>query len=437
MTITSTMQAVPPGDAVFAVPQSIPKTFNPKVKDLHRQISAVREELLKQYLKPGQSIYDKDFSLEFAKIICKEAKDCFSGKNLENSSKDKVFYNPEKSKGSLPASMPKFHRFYSPDFKQVKVFVKVIKTPIEGGVVKNFFPCIYIIFSSLGDFRVHPAAQLKGCSDAINIFEIKVLNIFREAILQIVQMYSSTSYCGKNNQRKRVIYTELCKTDLRQAVEKKEPFNKIKVLKDVLLGLQALHKKGIVHNDIKPANILLVHRGACITDFGHAAVRELVKGTHWYNAPEHLVVNNNTFLPEIPFPFSQQDISFNADIWAAGCTFFETYLGSSPLYPLWFFAYDAIIRLKSLRERLKQKASLEEQIGERKDDLTEQRNTSIESALKPMPVKDAEDIVNLCQRFNEEFGKKEGPLYIDGSNYKERRDLFYTHKNDEAGRTAL
>lgn len=71
------------------------------------------------------------------------------------------------------------------------------------------------------------------------------------------------------------------------------------ILRQVLLGLQAVHSAGVIHRDVKPANILLKATGterpfALLTDFGIAAELEgprltrtaMVLGTPGYLAPE-------------------------------------------------------------------------------------------------------------------------------------------------------
>jgi serine/threonine protein kinase len=89
-------------------------------------------------------------------------------------------------------------------------------------------------------------------------------------------------------------------------------------------GLDALHRHGLVHRDVKPSNILLDEEGAAaLTDFGLAkgpddsALTEtgMVVGTIDYLAPELIAGGEAT-------PAS--------DIYALGCVAYECLAGSPP-----------------------------------------------------------------------------------------------------------
>jgi len=92
----------------------------------------------------------------------------------------------------------------------------------------------------------------------------------------------------------------------------------------VARGLRAAHRRGLIHRDVKPANILFVDEHAAkIGDFGLAstatqrwAVGGVVWGTPEYVAPERL--NND---PE----------DFRSDIYSLGATLFHAIAGKPPI----------------------------------------------------------------------------------------------------------
>ena len=90
----------------------------------------------------------------------------------------------------------------------------------------------------------------------------------------------------------------------------------------VAKGIQAAHKKGIIHRDIKPQNIVMNDKGvAKITDFGIArAITSTTKnisviGTVHYISPEQV---RNT------------KVDFRSDIYSLGCTMYEMITGEVP-----------------------------------------------------------------------------------------------------------
>src|SRR5690606_11927842 len=94
---------------------------------------------------------------------------------------------------------------------------------------------------------------------------------------------------------------------------------------DVLSGLDAAHRAGAIHRDIKPHNIFVTPRGAKILDFGIAKVLTraamvvtktgLAIGTPRYMAPEQA---------------SGHSVDGRADIYSSALVLFEAICGQSP-----------------------------------------------------------------------------------------------------------
>ncbi|KZT28346.1 hypothetical protein NEOLEDRAFT_916115 [Neolentinus lepideus HHB14362 ss-1] len=95
----------------------------------------------------------------------------------------------------------------------------------------------------------------------------------------------------------------------------------------LLSGVEFLHRRGVVHNDIKPANILLSKQNVpIIVDFGFAERYDLESSTAFhsnlaYGTPEYLSPERARGLPHD---------TRKSDMWALGVTFFEVLVGRTP-----------------------------------------------------------------------------------------------------------
>jgi serine/threonine protein kinase len=98
----------------------------------------------------------------------------------------------------------------------------------------------------------------------------------------------------------------------------------MRIMLDVLQGLEYAHAEGIIHRDIKPANIMLTRRGqAVVTDFGIAqiigstqfTVSGALMGTLSYMAPEQGLEGRT---------------SVQSDLYSLGIVFYEMLTGRPP-----------------------------------------------------------------------------------------------------------
>jgi hypothetical protein len=92
------------------------------------------------------------------------------------------------------------------------------------------------------------------------------------------------------------------------------------VLQGSLLGLAAAHRRGVVHRDYKPENVLVNGQGASkLTDFGIAA-----------RAGDRPVVAAGTLAYAPPEQFGGGPASPSGDVYAATATFYECLTGHPP-----------------------------------------------------------------------------------------------------------
>ncbi|KAH8824981.1 hypothetical protein DL96DRAFT_1467433 [Flagelloscypha sp. PMI_526] len=109
-------------------------------------------------------------------------------------------------------------------------------------------------------------------------------------------------------------------------VEVGEPKAKV-WFESLLSGVKFLHDRGVVHNDIKPANILLSPKNVpVLVDFGFAERYDMSsdKAFHSnlsYGTPEYLSPERARGLPHD---------TRKSDIWSLGVTFFEILTGRTP-----------------------------------------------------------------------------------------------------------
>jgi tetratricopeptide (TPR) repeat protein len=97
----------------------------------------------------------------------------------------------------------------------------------------------------------------------------------------------------------------------------------------VAWGLHAAHEVGLVHQDLKPGNVLLTTDGvAKVTDFGLARARGLV-GEHQTSAGQSILVSYGGMTPAYcsPEQAARQPLSHKTDVWSWGVSVLELFMG--------------------------------------------------------------------------------------------------------------
>jgi predicted Ser/Thr protein kinase len=113
---------------------------------------------------------------------------------------------------------------------------------------------------------------------------------------------------------------------LKGLLDKKDSFpasQTVRVMEEMLAGLQFSHERGVVHRDIKPANIMLTSSGQVkIADFGIARIESssmtqagTIMGTPAYMSPEQ---------------FMGQTVDARTDLYSAGVVMYQMLTGERP-----------------------------------------------------------------------------------------------------------
>ncbi|NJN93432.1 MAG: serine/threonine protein kinase [Anaerolineales bacterium] len=101
-----------------------------------------------------------------------------------------------------------------------------------------------------------------------------------------------------------------------------EPAEASRIIGEVCLALDYAHRQGVIHRDVKPANIILTKQGSAIlTDFGLALLTDVgtrgeIFGTPHYMAPEQAM--------------SSAGVVPQSDLYAVGVILYEMFTGRVP-----------------------------------------------------------------------------------------------------------
>jgi serine/threonine-protein kinase len=155
-------------------------------------------------------------------------------------------------------------------------------------------------------------------------FEREVQTVARFAHPQIVPLYDSGEAAG------RLFYTmpfvEGASLRDRIAAGPLAVGEAITVALDIGRALDYAHRRGVIHRDVKPDNVLLVDGRALVTDFGLA--RALASAQDKLTQTGHVVGTPAYMSPEQVAGLSTLDE--RVDQYALACTVFEALTGRTP-----------------------------------------------------------------------------------------------------------
>jgi serine/threonine protein kinase len=175
-------------------------------------------------------------------------------------------------------------------------------------------------YKSLRDFRdesikdfIHETKVMKQVKDS----GAKNINELIEAISIHSQLWLVCEYCPGGSVR----------TLMRATNDKLDEKFIIPIARELAVGLRAIHEAGIIHRDVKAANILVHEEGRLeICDFGVAGVLQSQrdKRSTWIGTPH--------WMPPEMFATRAEAHRYGSeiDVWAYGCTLFEFANGNPP-----------------------------------------------------------------------------------------------------------
>jgi serine/threonine protein kinase len=101
----------------------------------------------------------------------------------------------------------------------------------------------------------------------------------------------------------------------------------LRIASDLLDALDHAHRQGIIHRDVKPANVVLSAQGAILLDFGIA--RAVVASGSDQLTRSGIAVGTSTYMSPEQIT-AVTDIDHRCDIYSLGCVLYECLAGQPP-----------------------------------------------------------------------------------------------------------
>ncbi|KAJ7267326.1 kinase-like domain-containing protein [Mycena rebaudengoi] len=111
---------------------------------------------------------------------------------------------------------------------------------------------------------------------------------------------------------------------------------RISLMLDIAMGIEYLHKRNVVHGDLKAINILVTpSRRACITDFGLSTITDFMTSLQFTHSTEALRGGTTRWqAPELLCIKNPDRNHFGSDIYAFACVCYEIITEKPPFYEI-------------------------------------------------------------------------------------------------------
>jgi hypothetical protein len=132
--------------------------------------------------------------------------------------------------------------------------------------------------------------------------------------------------------------------DLQRSIESGKKFDLVQIadtMSQVSDALECAHQHGVIHRDVKPANIMLLNKGGVkLMDFG---IARLAGSNTQHTKVGHLI---GTVLYMSPEQFHNLELDLRVDIWAYGVIYYELLAGKHP-----FQVQDQIVTMYNIANK--------------------------------------------------------------------------------------
>ena len=166
-------------------------------------------------------------------------------------------------------------------------------------------------------------------------------------LLYLNSNYLTGAHQIEVNKKNIKIVQDQAKCDLADLLKNNKKLkyeDKIKYIRQIIMGVYFLNSYNIIHGDIKPNNILVFDDVLKLTDYGLVRDCKFNKGI---SSDRRKLYTINYRPPEC----NNFSYSLKSDIWALGCTIYEIYYGQK------YFLFDSngnLYHLACIEERKKE-----------------------------------------------------------------------------------
>ena len=190
-----------------------------------------------------------------------------------------------------------------------------------------------------GNARIFLATDPAGCKVALKILHPELLvSVAADRFLREIRLASQLNHPHiarilDSGEKDWLVYYVMSFVEgitLRERMDASPPLplaDTMRFASDVLDALDHAHSHGIVHRDVKPANVVLSTQGAVLLDFGIARAvaasgsdqltrSGIAVGTSSYMSPEQIS--------------AATDIDHRCDLYSLGCVLYECVAGRPP-----------------------------------------------------------------------------------------------------------